>query len=58
MTAGRTPTPLVSDASDVADAVVRGLETGAEVVWVPSVLRYVFGALRFVPRSLWRRMPG
>ena len=58
MTAGRTPTPLVSDASDVADAVVRGLETGAEVVWVPSVLRYVFGILRLVPRSLWRRMPG
>ncbi len=58
MTAGRTPTPLASDASEVADAVVRGLETGAEVVWVPSVLRYVFGALRLVPRSLWRRMPG
>jgi hypothetical protein len=37
---------------------VRGLEKGAEVVWAPPVLRYVFGILRLVPRSLWRRMPG
>jgi decaprenylphospho-beta-D-erythro-pentofuranosid-2-ulose 2-reductase len=58
MTAGRKATPLAIDASDVADAVVRGLEKGAEVVWAPPVLRYVFGILRLVPRSLWRRMPG
>jgi decaprenylphospho-beta-D-erythro-pentofuranosid-2-ulose 2-reductase len=35
MTTGRKAAPLAVDASDVADAVVRGLETGAEVVWVP-----------------------
>ncbi|MGD0985180.1 MAG: SDR family NAD(P)-dependent oxidoreductase [Acidimicrobiales bacterium] len=58
MTAGRKPTPLAVDATDVADAVVRGLETGAEVVWVPSVLRYVFGIFRLLPRPLWRRVPG
>lgn len=58
MTAGRKATPLAIDASDVADAVVRGLEKGAEVVWAPPVLRYVFGIFRLVPRSLWRRMPG
>lgn len=58
MTTGRKPAPLAIDASDVADAVVRGLETGAEVVWVPAVLRYVFGIFRLVPRSVWRRMPG
>ena len=58
MTVGRKATPLAIDASEVADAVVRGLEKGAEVVWAPPVLRYVFGILRLVPRSLWRRMPG
>ena len=58
MTAGRKATPLAIDASEVADAVVRGLEKGAEIVWAPPVLRYVFGILRLVPRSLWRRMPG
>jgi decaprenylphospho-beta-D-erythro-pentofuranosid-2-ulose 2-reductase len=58
MTAGRKPVPFAVDASDVADAVLRGLESGADVVWVPGVLRYVFGFLRLLPRSLWRRMPG
>lgn len=58
MTEGRKPAPLAVDAPEVADAVVRGLETGAEVIWVPSVLRYLFGILRLVPRSIWRRMPG
>jgi decaprenylphospho-beta-D-erythro-pentofuranosid-2-ulose 2-reductase len=58
MTAGRKATPFAIDAPEVAHAVVRGLEKGAEVVWVPPVLRYVFGFLRVVPRSLWRRMPG
>ena len=58
MTAGRKATPFAIDAPEVAHAVVRGLEKGAEVVWAPPVLRYVFGFLRLVPRSLWRRMPG
>ncbi|MGO9965177.1 MAG: SDR family NAD(P)-dependent oxidoreductase [Acidimicrobiales bacterium] len=58
MTAGRKPTPLAVEASDVADAVVRGIETGADIVWVPSVLRYVFWIFRLLPRSLWRRIPG
>ncbi len=58
MTEGRTPVPFSVEASDVADAVVRGLETGKSVIWVPGVLRYVFGILRLVPGALWRRMPG
>ncbi len=58
MTAGRKATPFAIDAPEVAHAVVRGLEKGAEVVWAPPVLRYVFGFLRLAPRSLWRRMPG
>jgi decaprenylphospho-beta-D-erythro-pentofuranosid-2-ulose 2-reductase len=58
MTAGRPAVPFTLDAPDVADAVVRGLEKDAQVVWAPSLLRYVFGGLRLAPRSLWRRMPG
>lgn len=58
MTAGRKPAPLAVQASDVADAVVRGLETGADVIWVPRVLRYVFWIFRLLPRPLWRRIPG
>jgi len=57
MTAGRKAPPFSIDPPKVADAVIRGLESDAEVVWVPSVLRYVFALLRLAPRSLWRRMP-
>ncbi|MGA2530641.1 MAG: SDR family NAD(P)-dependent oxidoreductase [Acidimicrobiales bacterium] len=58
MTTGRSEPPLTIDASDVADAVVRGLEKDADVIWVPPVMRYIFAVLRILPRSLWRRLPG
>lgn len=58
MTEGRKPAPFSVDATEVADAVVKGLETGAAVVWVPGILRYVFGLLRLAPRAVWRRLPG
>jgi len=58
MTAGLKPAPLAVDAPAVAAAIVRGLETGAAVVWVPGVLRPIFAALKLLPRALWRRVPG
>jgi decaprenylphospho-beta-D-erythro-pentofuranosid-2-ulose 2-reductase len=58
MTAGLPEAPFSTDATTVAEAVVRGLETGAGVVWVPGVLRYVFAGLRILPRGVWRRIPG
>ncbi|MGD1011423.1 MAG: SDR family NAD(P)-dependent oxidoreductase [Acidimicrobiales bacterium] len=57
MTAGRKDMPLTIDAPAVARAVVRGLGKDAEVVWVPAVLRYIFGILRLLPRSVWRHIP-
>ncbi len=57
MTAGRKQAPLSVDPADVARAVVAGLEAGSAVVWVPAALRYVFGGLRTLPRTLWRKMP-
>jgi decaprenylphospho-beta-D-erythro-pentofuranosid-2-ulose 2-reductase len=58
MTVGLKPAPLAVDALTVADAIVRALETGAAVVWVPAVLQPIFVALRLLPRALWRRVPG
>jgi len=58
MTEGLEAAPLSVDAPAVAQAIVRGLETGAAVVWVPGALRPIFGVLRLVPRALWRRLPG
>jgi decaprenylphospho-beta-D-erythro-pentofuranosid-2-ulose 2-reductase len=58
MTEGLPEAPFATDAGTVAEAVVRGLERGARVVWVPGELRYVFAGLRLLPSALWRRLPG
>lgn len=58
MTAGLKPAPFAVAPAEVAAAIVRGLETGRSVVWVPAALRSVFALLGLLPRSLWRRLPG
>ncbi len=57
MTAGRRPQPLAVGPEQVATAVVRGLDRGSPVVYVPASLRPVFFLARLLPRSLWRRLP-
>ena len=57
MTEGLTPAPLSSTPRQVALATVRALREGASSVWVPRALGPVFGALRLLPRAIWRRMP-
>jgi decaprenylphospho-beta-D-erythro-pentofuranosid-2-ulose 2-reductase len=57
MTAGQPAVPLAVGPDAVAAAIVRGLEHGSEVVWVPPAFRYVMSALRHVPRWAFRRLP-
>jgi decaprenylphospho-beta-D-erythro-pentofuranosid-2-ulose 2-reductase len=57
MTEGMKKAPFATDADAVADAIVAGIATGAETVWVPPVLRWVFAAFRLLPRAVWRRLP-
>ena len=58
MTEGMAPVPLLSSTpGQVADAVVGGLRTGADRVWVPRLLRPAAALMRLVPQSVWRRMP-
>jgi decaprenylphospho-beta-D-erythro-pentofuranosid-2-ulose 2-reductase len=56
MSAGVAEAPFAADPADVAEATVKGLRRGADVVWVPGILRFVFGVLRFVPGPIWRRL--
>lgn len=56
MTAGMPAAPFATTPDAVAARIVRGLESGAEVVWAPSILRWVFAALGSLPRGLWRRV--
>ncbi|GAA3444439.1 decaprenylphospho-beta-D-erythro-pentofuranosid-2-ulose 2-reductase [Planomonospora venezuelensis] len=57
MTEGMSPAPLSSTPGQVADAVIDGLRSGAEIVWVPGLLRAMFAVMRVLPRAVWRRMP-
>jgi decaprenylphospho-beta-D-erythro-pentofuranosid-2-ulose 2-reductase len=56
MTAGMPPAPLSSTPAQVGAAVASALDGGASQVWVPRSLSVLAGALRIVPRPLWRRM--
>ena len=56
MTDGMDPAPFATTAEAVADAVASGLASGASVVWVPGILRFVFSAFRHLPRPLWRKV--
>lgn len=60
MTAGMAPPPgpFTATADEVAAAIVKALGTGAEVVWVPSRLRWVMSMLRHVPAPVFRKLPG
>jgi len=58
MTEGMDPAPFSTTPEAVATAVVAGMASGADVVYAPPVLRWVFAMMRVLPRALWRRMPG
>jgi decaprenylphospho-beta-D-erythro-pentofuranosid-2-ulose 2-reductase len=56
MTEGMDAAPFSTTPDVVADAIVEGLHKRREVVWAPSQLRYVFSALRHLPRPVWRKV--
>ena len=58
MTEGMDPAPFSTTPEAVADAVLKGISSGADVVYVPPVLQWVFAVMRQLPRAVWRRMPG
>ena len=57
MTEGMDPAPLSSTPAQVADATARALAAGRRSVWVPRPVGLLAFATRFVPASVWRRMP-
>jgi decaprenylphospho-beta-D-erythro-pentofuranosid-2-ulose 2-reductase len=56
MTAGMTPAPLATTPAAVGAATAAALATNAGTVWVPPSLAVLAGAMRLVPRPIWRRM--
>ena len=58
MTADRTAKrpPLATDPERVGRDIAAALRRGADTVWSPGVLRWVFAGMRLLPRPLWRRL--
>ena len=56
MTAGMDEAPFATDPDAVAEAVVTALHRRRSVVWVPGVLAVVFGIMRYLPGTIWRRL--
>jgi decaprenylphospho-beta-D-erythro-pentofuranosid-2-ulose 2-reductase len=56
MTAGLDPAPFATTPDVVADAILDALASGREIVWVPSVLRWIAMAFHHLPRTMWRRV--
>jgi decaprenylphospho-beta-D-erythro-pentofuranosid-2-ulose 2-reductase len=57
MTAGLPRAPLATTPEAVADATVQALGSRAHTVWVPGSLRFLFAAIRHLPRPVFRRLP-
>lgn len=57
MTEGLPVPPFSTTPERVANATVEALSRSTSTIWVPGVLRLVFGLLRLLPRPLWRRLP-
>jgi decaprenylphospho-beta-D-erythro-pentofuranosid-2-ulose 2-reductase len=56
MTEGMEPGPFATTPEAVARDIVAGLRRGRSTIWSPPVLQPLFGALRYVPGPLWRRL--
>lgn len=56
MTEQLDPRPFPTTPAGVAREVVRGLERRSEVVWVPSVLRWVFLGVKILPAGLFGKI--
>jgi decaprenylphospho-beta-D-erythro-pentofuranosid-2-ulose 2-reductase len=56
MTAGMEKKPMSTTPERVAQVIVEGLRKGADTVWAPPSIRWVFAALRHLPRPLFRRL--
>jgi decaprenylphospho-beta-D-erythro-pentofuranosid-2-ulose 2-reductase len=56
MTTGLPDIPFTTGPNEVAEYVMKGLASGARVIWSPPILRYVFSILRHLPRPIFRKI--
>lgn len=56
MTFGLPNVPFAADPADVGERIVRGVERGREVIYVPGLWRWIMLAIRLVPERLFKRL--
>jgi decaprenylphospho-beta-D-erythro-pentofuranosid-2-ulose 2-reductase len=56
MTAGRKPMPLSTTPEEVAKVTIAGLKRGSATVWAPAALRYAMTVVRYIPRTIFRKL--
>jgi len=56
MTAGLKPPPFAGEADDVARTVLKAIDRGMPVVYVPFMWRWVMLVIRYLPRFVMRRI--
>lgn len=55
MTSGMAEPPFAADPEEIAPGIVRALDGGTPVVYVPGIWRFVMLAIRLLPRAVMRR---
>jgi short-subunit dehydrogenase len=56
MTAGLKPPPFAGEPEAVARDILRGIDRGQPVVYTPRIWRLVMLVIRWLPRSVMRRI--
>lgn len=57
MSAGLPEAPMTTDPDQVGVAIVAGLRKGKTTIYAPGPLRFVMGAIKALPKPLFRRLP-
>ena len=57
MSAGLPEAPMTTDPEVVAKVIVQALRKGKHTVYAPGPLRYLMGAVKVVPRPVFRKLP-
>lgn len=57
MTAGMDKAPLSTTAGKVAQATVKAIRSGRELVWTPGAFMPLMLVFTHLPRTVWRRLP-
>ena len=57
MSEGLPEAPMTTDPEDVGKAIVQALRKGKHTIYAPGPLRYLMGAVKAVPRPVFRKLP-